>query len=132
MKHICDTNFIVRYLLADNHDMLVKTKEIFDKAKTGEITVIIEQAVFTEVIFVLTSFYKAPKNTICDILTELLSYKGINCYNKDTILLALKYYQELNIHIVDCLLLANAKKHDTSVLTFDKKLISYVTNKDLY
>ena len=62
MKHICDTNFIIRYLLADNHDMLVKTKEIFDKAKTGEITVIIEQAVFTEVIFVLTSFYKAPKN----------------------------------------------------------------------
>lgn len=132
MKHICDTNFIIRYLLADNHDMLVKTKEIFDKAKTGEITVIIEQAVFTEVIFVLTSFYKAPKNKICDILTELLSYKGINCYNKETILLALKYYQELNRHIVDCLLLANAKKHDTSVLTFDKKLISYVTNKDLY
>lgn len=50
MKYICDTNFILRYLLADNYDMLVKAEEVFNKAKTGEITVTIEQAVFTEVI----------------------------------------------------------------------------------
>lgn len=46
MKYICDTNFILSYLLADNYDMLVKAEEVFNKAKTGEITVTIEQAVF--------------------------------------------------------------------------------------
>jgi len=131
MKYICDTNFILRYLLADNHDMLVKAEEIFNKAKTGEIIVTIEQAVFTEVISVLSSFYKVPKGKICNILTELLSYKGINCCSKEIIHLALKYYQELNIHIVDCLLLANAKKYDVSVLTFDKKLTSLINNKEI-
>ncbi|MGI4753080.1 MAG: PIN domain-containing protein [Janthinobacterium lividum] len=131
MKYICDTNFILRYLLADNYDMLVKAEEVFNKAKTGEITVTIEQAVFTEVIFVLSSLYKVPKSKICNILTEFLSYKGINCCNKEIIHLALKYYQELNIHIVDCLLLANVKKYDASVLTFDKKLASLIANKEI-
>ncbi|WP_425364526.1 hypothetical protein [Candidatus Tisiphia endosymbiont of Mystacides longicornis] len=40
--------------------MFSKTKEIFEQAKTGHITLIIEQTVFTEVIFVLSSFYKVP------------------------------------------------------------------------
>ena len=58
MKYICDTNFIIRYLLADNQEMFTKTKEIFDKAKIGQVTLIIEQTVFTEVVFVLSSFIK--------------------------------------------------------------------------
>ncbi|CAK6506690.1 hypothetical protein [Rickettsia helvetica] len=42
MKYICDTNFIVRYLLADDKNMFNKTKEIFEQVKTGQIILIIE------------------------------------------------------------------------------------------
>ena len=51
----------------------IEVKEIFDQAKTGRITVIIEQTVFTEVIFFLSSFYKVLKNKITQILSELLA-----------------------------------------------------------
>ncbi|MEL6539397.1 MAG: hypothetical protein AAFP93_01310 [Bacteroidota bacterium] len=54
MKYICDTNFILRYLLGDNPVMLDKAQVMFEQAKFGQITLIIEQAVFTEVIFVLS------------------------------------------------------------------------------
>ena len=38
MKSICDTNVILRYLLADNPEMFAKTKAIFDQDKIGRIT----------------------------------------------------------------------------------------------
>ena len=43
MKYICDTNFIIRYLIEDYQEMFLKTKEIFEKTKNGENILIIEQ-----------------------------------------------------------------------------------------
>jgi predicted nucleic-acid-binding protein len=125
MKYLCDTNFILRYLLADNPPMFAKAKEIFDQAKTGKVTLILEQAVFTEVIFVLSSFYKVPKDTIAQILSDLLTYKGISS-EKEVFALALDYYSKYTMHIVDCLLLAKNKLTNILVLTFDKQLNDYL------
>ena len=74
MKYIIDTNFIIRYLIADNREQFVETKEIFDQVKSGKISIILEQTVFTETIFVLNSFYKVPREKICTILSELLTW----------------------------------------------------------
>jgi len=123
MKYICDTNFILRYLIPDDNKTIEITKEFFDKAKVGEITIIIEQTVFTEVIFVLSSFYKVPRDKIVLIMSELVSYKGMDC-DRNLFLLALKYYETHNVHIVDSLLIAKSKITNISVLTFDKKLDS--------
>jgi predicted nucleic-acid-binding protein len=121
MKYICDTNFILRYLLADNPAMFDKAKKIFDQAKNGQIKLVIEQTVFTEVIFVLSSFYQVPKEKISQILLELLAYKGISS-EKEALSLTLNYYSKLNMHVVDCLLLAKAKLTRTPVLSFDQRL----------
>ena len=125
MKYLCDTNFILRYLLADNPQMFAKVKEIFDQAKTGKVILIIEQAVFTEVIFVLSSFYKVPKDTITQILSDLLTYKGISS-EKEVFALALDYYSKYNMHVVGCLLLAKNKLASIPVLTFDEQLNDYL------
>ena len=125
MKYLCDTNFILRYLLADNPQMFTKAKGIFDQAKTGKVILIIEQAVFTEVIFVLSSFYKVPKDTITQILSDLLTYKGISS-EKEVFALALDYYNKYNMHVVDCLLLAKNKLASIPVLTFDEQLNDYL------
>lgn len=126
MTYICDTNFILRYLLADNPAMYDKAKEIFNEINTGESTIILEQTVFTEVIFVLSSFYKVPKAKIIQILSELLAYKGVKSSEKEALSLALAYYNKFHLHIVDCLLLAKAKITGQSILTFDRKLLSYL------
>jgi len=121
MRYICDTNFIIRYLLGDDPVMFAQTKEIFDQVKDGQVSLMVEQTVFTEVIFVLSSFYKVPKNKIVQVLSELLTYKGVNS-EKEVLALTLTYYSKYNLHIVDCLLLAKAKITDIPVLTFDQKL----------
>ncbi len=125
MKYVCDTNFILRYLLADHPEMFAKTKEIFNQINTGASAINLEQAVFTEVIFVLSSFYKVPKGKIVQILSELLAYKGVKSSEKEVLSLALAYYNKFNLHIVDCLLLAKAKISGQRILTFDQKLLAY-------
>jgi len=130
MKYYCDTNFVVRYLLGDNKEMLLKTKEVFEQVQTGKILLIFEQTVFTEIVFVLSSFYKVPKNKIFEILSELLAYKGIVCEDKESLLLALELYHKQNLHIVDCLLIAKAEMTGLDILSFDQKLINVSNKKD--
>src|SRR5688572_27484273 len=123
MKYYCDTNFILRYLVADCEESLIKTKKIFQQIQTGGVSLVLEQTVFTEVIFVLSSFYKVPREKISQILSELLTYKGIICEDKESLLLALDIYHKNNLHIVDSILAAKCKLSTIPLLSFDQKLI---------
>lgn len=123
-EYIVDTNFILRYLLADNKEQFKKAKIIFDKAKEGNTRIILEQSVFVEVIFVLFSFYKVPKDKIIDTMNSFISYKGIDT-EKELLQNALEIYQNSNMHIVDSIVAAKCL-YNTSLLTFDKKLETLV------
>lgn len=131
MKYYCDTNFILRYLLADDEQNFIKAKNIFSSVQAGETSITIEQTVFTEVVFVLSSFYKVPKEKISGILRGFLSYKKVISEDKDSLLLALDIYDKQNLHIVDCILIAKSSIHNIEVISFDKKLnkINVKTNK---
>jgi predicted nucleic-acid-binding protein len=120
-KYIVDTNFILRYLLADNKEQYKTAKTIFDQARDGRVQIELEQSVFVETIFVLSSFYKIPKNKIIEIMHSFLSYKGIET-EKDLLHKALEIYQNHNIHIVDSIIAAKSLLDSFSILTFDKKL----------
>lgn len=112
---------VLRYLLEDNKSQYKQAKTFFDKARSGEILLILEQSVFTEVIYVLTSFYNVPKNEAADFITFLITYKGVHC-EIELFKNALSYFKAHNIHIVDALLLAQSKLERLDLLTFDKKL----------
>ena len=127
-KYIADTNFILRYLLADNQESYKQTKLIFEEARIGKSQIDIEQNVFTEVIFVLSSFYKVPRSEIVSILKSLLSYKGIKV-DSDIYPIALDLYLENNIHIVDAIIAVKTLSRDSELLTFDKKLQSVISAK---
>ena len=44
-EYIIDTNFILRYLLADNKEQYKKSKAVFDQVREGKIIIHLEQAV---------------------------------------------------------------------------------------
>jgi predicted nucleic-acid-binding protein len=127
-KYIADTNFILRYLLADNQESYKQTKLIFEEVRIGKSQIDIEQSVFTEVIFVLSSFYKVPRAEIVSILKSLLSYKGIKV-DSDIYPIALDLYLANNIHIVDAIIAVKTLSSDSELLTFDKKLQSVISAK---
>ena len=128
-KYIADTNFILRYLLADNKENYKRTQIIFEQARIGKCQIEIIQSVFVEVIFVLSSFYEVPRIEIVRILKSLLSYKGIKV-DLDIYSAALDIYLENNIHIVDSILAVKTLLSGDELLTFDKKLQN-VTSKKL-
>ncbi len=119
MKYYCDTNFIICYLLGNNQDKLMKTKEIFEQIKTGKASLTLEQTVFAEIVFTLSLFYNVLNNKI----SELLAYRGVVCEDKDSLLLALSLYSNHEMGIVDCLLAAKAKMSNTEILSYNQKLI---------
>ena len=121
-KYIVDTNFILRYLLADNKLQYQKAKDIFDLVREGKAQVKLEQAVFVEIIFVLSSFYEVPKEKIINIMNSFLSYKGIDA-DKELLNKALDIYGNNNIHIVDSIIIAKSRLQNLEALTFDKKLL---------
>ena len=121
MEYLCDTNYILRYLIQDDKDQFSKAKELFELLKQGRAQATLEQAVFVEVIFVLSSYYKIPREKISSILSALLTYKGLKC-EKFALLQALEYYSKYKLHIVDCLLLAKSEQSKKEILTFDTQL----------
>lgn len=124
-KKIIDTNLIVRYLVNDQPAHYKIARDFFDLVKLGKIKAILEQAVFTETVFVLSKIYEIPKEKISDALTGLLEYKGIYNHEKEVLLESLSIYTQTNLHIVDCILIAKAQLHNIDIESFDQELLKY-------
>jgi predicted nucleic-acid-binding protein len=86
--------------------------------------------VLFQVIFVLKSFYKVPKEEIVSGLTELLRYKGITVKEKKTIQRTLELWREKNVEIVDCYLLACLEKDGQSIIySYDRDFDKFQVNR---
>ncbi|MBI3755099.1 MAG: PIN domain-containing protein [Deltaproteobacteria bacterium] len=122
-KKLPDTNVILRYLLADEPRLHEKAKNLFEKVRVGEERVIIPESVLVECVYVLTKFYKVPKEEVSVRLQELLHYKGITNNDKSELIEALTIFvSNPPLDIVDCILCAKAKGYDMELSTFDERL----------
>ena len=121
-KKLPDTNVIVRYLMKDDEAQYSKAKEFFDKVKSGSSKAIIIESVIAECIYVLTKFYKVPRSTAAESLSDILHYRGIANDDQKELIRALALFSERNIDIVDCILCVKAANADVSLFSFDDDL----------
>ena len=119
--YLPDTNYILRYLLADDKKVFEEVSEFFEKIKDGSQKADILEGVLVECVYILLKYYEVPKKKIEQVLSGLLVYKGIVSEKRETFQEALKIFAEKNLDIVDCILIASATKTQ-KVKTFDKKL----------
>ncbi len=91
MVYLIDTNIIIRFLVGDNEEFLEKATEIFENLENGKIQAEIVSEVLMEAFFVLTKFYKLPKNEVINDLKTLLLLQGI--VNQDKTIL----FETLNL-----------------------------------
>lgn len=125
-QQIIDTNVIIRYLINDDSKLFIQAKQFLDQVKSGKIKCRLEQAVFTEVAFVLSSYYGVPREKIADVLHNLLLYKGIIVNDHAVFLLSLEIYKNSKLHIVDSILAANTQVHNLKLMSFDAELSDLV------
>ncbi len=118
---VLDANYILRFLLNDNEAMYEISKNTIISNEC-----FIDNEVFAEVVFVLLKVYKVPKSDIRTTLEKFISFNNILFNSKETIIGALKIFDEKNLDFVDAILCIKSQKY--IVKTFDKKLNKCIEN----
>ena len=103
MIALLDTNVIVRFLVSDQSPPYKNLYSFFESLEYGKMKVELKLIVLFQVLFVLKSFYKVPKDKIANGITDLLKYKGIVIKNKKMIRRMMEMWCNKKLDIVDCL-----------------------------
>ena len=120
--HVIDTNIVLRLLMADQPRHFEQAKRIMDEVRTGKRKAYLPESVLAECVFVLTKFYKVPKEEAAKELGELLDYKGFTGDHMPVLKDALAIFIAEKVAFVDSLVLALARHRGWHLETFDKRL----------
>ena len=116
MIALLDTNIIVRFLTSDRSPKYKNLYAFFITLEQGSTSVELKILVFFQVIFVLKSFYKVPKEEIANGILGLLKFKGIRISEKKIVRRTLELWREKNFEIVDCYLIAHLEGDTQNLL----------------
>ena len=119
MVYLLDTNIIIRFLVGDHEEHLAKSVAIFKDIETAKLQVEILDGVLMEAFFVLTKFYKLPRNSVITDLKTILTLNGVVNSNKTILYEALNIIENKNIDFVDALICAKSKLQGFGKLSFD-------------
>jgi len=122
MVYLLDTNIIIRFLVGDHQEHLTKSIEIFKDIESAKLQVEILDGVLMEAFFVLTKFYKLPKNEVINDLKTILAFNGVINSNKPILYETLTIIEMKNIDFVDALICAKTKLQGFGKLSFDNDL----------
>lgn len=126
MAKIIDANIIIRYLLKDNLIQAEGAKRLLTNEAEE---LILTDLVFAELVWVLQSVYKLPKQEIIEALLKFLKFKKVIC-NSQFLINCLLTFQDYNISFVDAYLAAYCKeKNLKGIYSFDKGLDKIKTIK---
>ena len=130
MIPLLDNNVLIRFLTHDKETKYKKLYSFFESLELGEMRIELKLIVLFQVIFVLKSFYRVPKEQIAAALTDLLKYKGITIKEKKIVQRALELWHEENVEIVDCYLIACLEKDTQNVLySYDRDFDKFKINR---
>lgn len=117
---ILDTNVIVRFLLNDHPTQSQAAKKLLENPLEN---LLLLDIVIAEIIWLLTSYYKFPKQDVIEKIKSILNLEKIQV-NKEVIYGALMFYQTNTIDFIDAYLAAycTQKKNTKGVYSFDKDL----------
>lgn len=113
---LLDTNIIIRFLLNDHPTQSPASKKLLETSTE----LILNDVTATEIIWLLSSYYKFPKTEIMGKIHELLKLNSIMA-NKQLLSQALYFYQKFNIDFIDAYLIAYATEENIEeIYAYDK------------
>jgi predicted nucleic-acid-binding protein len=84
---------------------------------------LLSDVVFAECVFVLESFYEAPRAQVATAMRALLAMPNIATIDASTLFRALAIYEEQRLHFAEAHLVAQAEASGVGkVLSFDRAL----------
>ena len=119
MVYLLDANIIIRFLVGDDEKFLLRSIEYFKDIEISKLQVEILEGVLMEVFFVLTKFYRLPKNEVISDLKTILALDGVVNSNKIILHETLTIVETKNIDFVDALICAKSNLQGYGKLSFD-------------
>ena len=121
-KVFFDTNFLLRFYLADIPSQAQKAKRLVEAAIEGSLLLVTDLIVICEMVWVMDSYYHLEKEEIFEKITNLYETPGINILNGEILPMALSLYAERNIDFTDVIIGASALKQNVEYLaSFNKR-----------
>jgi predicted nucleic acid-binding protein len=117
-----DSNVILRFLIGDPPEMAEESARLFRAVEDRTVTLIVDDIVVAEVVWVLSSYYRHTARDIAAVLRGFLLQDGIEVQERDTLLLALTLYETKNVDFADSLLAARMQERGIrDVFSFDRR-----------
>lgn len=116
---LLDTNIIIRFLLKDHSIQSPASKSLLENPTQS---LVVTDVGLAEIIWLLTSFYKLPRNNVIEKIYNLLKIDNL-IINRPLILRALYFYRNFNLDFIDAYLGAYCEQNNLEgIYSFDKGL----------
>jgi predicted nucleic acid-binding protein len=114
-----DTNVLVRHLTGDPADLAARATAYLDAAQELMLT----DLVAAETVYVLESFYEAPRNEVATALRSLVAFDSLICVDPALLLGAIEVYETDRIDFAEAYLVACAESTGVGkVASFDRSI----------
>lgn len=119
MSAFIDTNVLVRHLTGDPPKMAAKATHYIGSASD----LLLTDLVVAETIYVLESFYEAPRAQVAEAIRSLIAFDSIVTVDSALLLRALEVYETDRLDFAEAYLVANAESTGVNrVASFDKSI----------
>lgn len=120
--YIIDTNVLVRFFTQDPPAMGRAARSLLSSAADGDVQLFLDNAIATEVTFVLTSVYELDRESVANALLDLIENPGILCDDARVMRDALSRFKARAVDFPDALVAALAASRGIPVASFDRDL----------
>lgn len=119
MSAFVDTNVLVRHLTGDPPKMAARATKYLETEKRLFLT----DLVAAETVYVLESFYEAPRGTVASAIRSLVAFRSIVTVDPAVLLRAIEVYEIDRLDFAEAYLVANAESTGVNkVASFDKTI----------
>ena len=114
-----DTNILVRHLTGDPPEMAARATAYL----RSEAAVLLTDLVAAETVYVLESFYEAPREQVAQAIRSLIGLDTVICVDSALLRRAIEVYETDRLDFAEAYLVACAESTDVGkVASFDRSL----------
>jgi predicted nucleic acid-binding protein len=114
-----DTNVLVRHLTGDPPDMAARATALLASGTP----LLLTDLVAAETVYVLESFYEAPRPTIAEAIRSIVAFESILCVDPPLLLRAVEIYETDRIDFAEAYLVACAETTGVDeIASFDRSV----------
>lgn len=119
MSAFVDTNVLVRHLTGDPPDMAERATRYL----ATERHLLLTDLVGAETVYVLESFYEAPRGQVAEAVRSLIAFDSMVCVDPALLLRALEVYETDRLDFAEAYLVACAESTEVGrVVSFDRTI----------